>query len=112
MRELLKAAPFAFHTCMKYITNMTPAKAIHGASLLGEIKFWGVATVGTKGQIVIPAEAREVLEIKENDKVIIFSPPDKRGLMVVKAEVLERTLQEMQTGISEALSSEKNKREG
>ena len=31
--------------------------------------FLGSATVGTKGQIVIPADAREAMQIKEGDKV-------------------------------------------
>jgi len=38
----------------------------------GASSFYGVATVGTKGQIVIPAEAREEMNLHPGEKVIIF----------------------------------------
>jgi AbrB family looped-hinge helix DNA binding protein len=38
----------------------------------------GAATVGTKGQIVIPIEAREFLGIKPGDKVFIVTVNDKK----------------------------------
>lgn len=34
--------------------------------------FYGVATIGAKGQIVIPAEAREAFDLNAGDKVIVF----------------------------------------
>lgn len=34
--------------------------------------FYGTATVGTKGQIVIPADAREDLRMQPGDKVVVF----------------------------------------
>ncbi|MFH2138747.1 MAG: AbrB/MazE/SpoVT family DNA-binding domain-containing protein [Candidatus Omnitrophota bacterium] len=41
----------------------------------GSPKFFGKALVGTKGQIVIPAEARKALGIKSGDSVVIISGP-------------------------------------
>lgn len=38
-------------------------------------KFYGKVPVGTKGQIVIPAEARKIMNIKPGDNVIIISGP-------------------------------------
>ena len=38
-------------------------------------KFYGKVPVGTKGQIVIPAEARDAMGIKPGDNVIIISGP-------------------------------------
>jgi AbrB family looped-hinge helix DNA binding protein len=38
-------------------------------------KFYGKVPVGTKGQIVIPAEARKVMNIKPGDNVVIISGP-------------------------------------
>ena len=35
-------------------------------------KMYGTATVGTKGQIVIPAEAREEMGLSAGDKVYVF----------------------------------------
>jgi AbrB family looped-hinge helix DNA binding protein len=38
-------------------------------------KFYGKVPVGTKGQIVIPAEARKVMNINPGDNVIVMSGP-------------------------------------
>lgn len=59
-------------------------------------KFYGSATVGTRGQIVIPAEARDEYQIKEGDKVVIMKAPMHKGLMVLKADVFENHMAEMQ----------------
>jgi AbrB family looped-hinge helix DNA binding protein len=37
-----------------------------------EKKMYGTATVGTKGQVVIPAEARDEMGIKTGDKLYVF----------------------------------------
>jgi len=37
-----------------------------------EDNFYGTATVGEKGQIVIPAAAREALTIEKGEKVLVF----------------------------------------
>jgi AbrB family looped-hinge helix DNA binding protein len=38
-------------------------------------KFYGKVPVGSKGQIVIPAEARKAMDIQPGDNVIIISGP-------------------------------------
>lgn len=38
-------------------------------------KFYGKVPVGTKGQIVIPLEARKAMDIKPGDNVIVISGP-------------------------------------
>ncbi len=48
----------------------------------GSPKFYGKAPVGTKGQIVIPAEARKMLDLKPGDNVIIISGPPHRKKMI------------------------------
>lgn len=58
-----------------------------------DFKFWGSATIGTKGQFVIPAEAREQLGLSEGDKLLIMSTPDSNGIMAMKPEVLEAFMQ-------------------
>ena len=40
---------------------------------LPDPRFWGSATVGERGQVVIPADARQELDIKPGDKLLIFS---------------------------------------
>lgn len=49
-----------------------------------QTNFYGVATIGTKGQIVIPAEAREAMNLHPGEKVIIFGKPgnDEHGGIV------------------------------
>lgn len=38
-----------------------------------EIKVYGTATVGDRGQVSIPAEAREALGIQPGDKLLVIS---------------------------------------
>lgn len=45
-------------------------------------KFYGKVPVGTKGQIVIPAEARKNMGIKPGDNVIIISGPPHQEKMI------------------------------
>lgn len=75
--------------------------------MVGKFKFWGSATVGTKGQIVIPSEARQALEMKEGDKLLIVSSATNNGtLVVVKPEVLEQHMQRVQTNIKDLLGKD------
>ena len=53
---------------------------------LPDPQFWGSATVGERGQIVIPADARQELDIKPGDKLLIFSGRHGGSLNVMKAE--------------------------
>ena len=71
--------------------------------MVNKFKFWGSATVGTKGQIVIPAEARQALEMKEGDKLLIVSSANSGTLVVVKPDVLEKHMQRVQTNIKDLL---------
>lgn len=51
-------------------------------------KFYGKATVGVKGQIVIPAKARKAMGLKHGDSVIIISGPPhgSRTITVIPEE--------------------------
>ena len=35
-------------------------------------EFYGATTVGAKGQVVIPAEARKAMSLKEGEKLLVF----------------------------------------
>jgi AbrB family looped-hinge helix DNA binding protein len=35
-------------------------------------QFYGTATLGKKGQVVIPSEARESMGLKKGDKLLVF----------------------------------------
>ena len=63
---------------------------------MDHFKFYSAATIGSKGQIVIPMEARDELNMKEGDKVVIVKAPYHNGLLIHKAEILEQHLASMQ----------------
>lgn len=56
--------------------------------------FYGSVTVGERGQIVIPVEARNELGIKSGDKLLIMRHPVFGGLMVAKFESMNRHFNE------------------
>jgi AbrB family looped-hinge helix DNA binding protein len=64
-------------------------------------KCHGVVTVGTKGQIVIPASARLKLDIKTGDKLLILEPMKKGMLAMCKIEDIEVML----AGLTEQLTN-------
>lgn len=50
---------------------------------MGEDKFIWTATVGARGQIVIPKQARDVFDIKEGDTLILLGDKE-RGIAIAK----------------------------
>ncbi len=63
-------------------------------------KFYGSVTVGERGQIAIPAEARRDQEITPATKLLAFGGQDSKGLIFVKAEFVTEFI----TNISAVLS--------
>lgn len=53
-----------------------------------EGKFAWTVTVGTKGQIVIPKEARDVFDIRPGDHLLILADV-KQGLAIPRKETFE-----------------------
>lgn len=51
-------------------------------------KVYGAVTVGERGQIVIPVEARKELELKPASKLIVFSGFHKGSMILAKAELV------------------------
>jgi len=54
--------------------------------------FYGTATIGTKGQIVIPAEARENLGLNPGDKVVVIGIKEHGMLGVCPVSSVEKML--------------------
>ncbi|MCL2735992.1 MAG: AbrB/MazE/SpoVT family DNA-binding domain-containing protein [Propionibacteriaceae bacterium] len=52
-------------------------------------KIYGAATVGERGQISLPAEARRELGIEAGDKVMVFANRLNGSMVLVKADVFE-----------------------
>ncbi len=57
--------------------------------------FFGSTTVGERGQVVIPAEAREKFNIKAGEKMLVFGAPRGEAIVVVKAEKFKVHFDEM-----------------
>ena len=71
-------------------------------------KFYGATTIGERGQVVIPAEARKDLGMVPSSKVLVFSNPGSEGLLIIKAESIAAILThvaKMLSGIEESLKS-------
>lgn len=58
--------------------------------------FMGAATVGERGQVVIPAEARERLDIKPGDKLLVFVHPAGWGVAFARFDKLQEAQAEFQ----------------
>ena len=62
-------------------------------------KLYGLATIGEKGQIVVPAEARRALRLKKGDKLLVF------GLGDMIAFATPSNLEKMAGRLAERLSA-------
>jgi AbrB family looped-hinge helix DNA binding protein len=60
-----------------------------------ERKLYGTATVGTKGQIVIPADAREEMGINTGDRLYVIGSPKKGMAMLLKEDELDKFIEQM-----------------
>jgi AbrB family looped-hinge helix DNA binding protein len=66
-----------------------------------ERKLYGTATVGTKGQIVIPATAREDLGINTGDRLYVIGLSKKGVTMLLKEDELDKFIEHMNFHIEE-----------
>lgn len=68
--------------------------------------FLGSVTVGERGQIVIPADARNELGIQPGDKMIVMRHPVHKGLMVFKIEAMRTFLDDFARGLEQIEQTE------
>ncbi len=68
---------------------------------LQDRKLYGTATVGTKGQVVIPADAREELGIQPGDRLYVVNAIHGAGIMLLKEEMLQSFIDKMSAHIDE-----------
>jgi len=57
---------------------------------------FGIVTVSSKGQISIPVEAREALDIKEGDQLIVLRRKDDSGLTLIKLDLMDKLMYMLQ----------------
>ena len=58
-------------------------------------QFYGTATVGERGQIVLPAKMRKGFDITKGDKLLVFGHDEDRSIVLLKPEVMEEFLEAM-----------------
>lgn len=64
-------------------------------------QLYGTATVGTKGQVVIPADARDALDIQPGDKLYVVGSSSKKWVGFIKEEQLRDMLDHLTNNIEQ-----------
>ncbi len=62
--------------------------------------FYGSVTVGERGQIVIPADARAQLGMNAGDKLLVMKHPVYKGLMICKFDSVREFLDEFARAVT------------
>jgi AbrB family looped-hinge helix DNA binding protein len=62
-------------------------------------KLYGTATVGTKGQVVIPSEAREALGIASGDRLYVLGSQQGKWIGLIQEEQLRSMLEHLTDNI-------------
>lgn len=68
--------------------------------------FYGTCTVGDRGQVVIPAEARAQIGLQPGDKLVIMRHPVHTGLMVFKLDAMRDFLDDFSAGLAKITEGE------
>lgn len=58
--------------------------------MMGPKKCYGSTVMGERGQVVIPADAREELNIQPGEKLMVFGNPEKGIVFIFKSELMTR----------------------
>jgi len=66
----------------------------------GFIRCFGSATVGSRGQVVIPISARRELGIDPGSTLLVFHPSHGQGLFLLKTDAIDTMLNVMSEGLS------------
>ncbi len=59
----------------------------------------GSVTVGERGQVVIPSDARELMSINAGDKLLVFKAPVDGVLIIAKPETFEKLLAHLELNL-------------
>lgn len=65
-------------------------------------KIYGTATIGSKGQIVIPKEVRDILKLTEGDQLLVLLKDDQ-AIGLIKASDLQEMYKSLQQEIESML---------
>lgn len=64
-------------------------------------KLYGTATVGTKGQIVIPAEAREALDIQPGDHLFVIGSEEGKWVGLLKEDQIREMIDRLSNNLDQ-----------
>jgi AbrB family looped-hinge helix DNA binding protein len=64
---------------------------------IDKIDFFSITTLGERGQIVIPIEARRALSLTAGDKLVVLPSPRGNGILLMK----EQNIKEIAQSLSE-----------
>lgn len=64
-------------------------------------KLFGTATVGTKGQVVIPADAREAFDIKTGDRLYVVGSVKAQWIGFLKEDQLRVLVEHLTDNIEQ-----------
>ena len=64
-------------------------------------QLFGTATVGTKGQVVIPADAREALGIQSGDRLYVMGSKSHKWLGFIPEDQLREMLEHLTGNIEQ-----------
>ncbi len=64
-----------------------------------EFKCFGSATIGPRGQVVIPANARKELGMEAGTTLLVFMGPGGKGLLLFKADTVEEIIKMASEGL-------------
>ncbi len=64
-----------------------------------EFKCFGSLTVGPRGQVVIPANARKELGMESGTTLLAFLGPGGNGLLLFKADTVEQIVKMVSEGL-------------
>jgi len=67
--------------------------------MMHDKKLYGTATVGTKGQVVIPADAREALDIKTGDRLYVIASNKSKWVGFLPEEQLREMISHLTDNI-------------
>ncbi|MBC7564883.1 AbrB/MazE/SpoVT family DNA-binding domain-containing protein [Candidatus Saccharibacteria bacterium] len=71
-------------------------------------KLFGTATVGTKGQVVIPADARDALDIKAGDRLYVVGSDKGQWVGFLKEDQLRVMVESLSINIDQYRSMLEN----
>ncbi|MFX1526308.1 MAG: AbrB/MazE/SpoVT family DNA-binding domain-containing protein [Promethearchaeota archaeon] len=69
--------------------------------MFGKLEFYGSATVGERGQVVLPIELRKKIQLEAGEKLIVMGTEGKNVVLLLKADFLTHILNKMEKGQNE-----------